>query len=150
MEISKCPHFDPQLNIDHCFYSFDQNISPIDLYLDDSGLLGCLADSQSFDRIYWLIYNGQVVLEECHLRLISRAILEQCNLILGNAGRLCNHIYMYCHSAAWILPQINMAVFCKSTQQAILKRTYDICYLSNASFAVIWLAGAEAVTCSQQ
>jgi hypothetical protein len=49
---------------------------------------------------------------------------------------------MNCHSAAWILPRINMAVFCQFTQQAVLKKTYDICYLSNASFAVIWLAGA--------
>ena len=38
---------------------------------------------------------------------------------------------MYCHSAARILPRINMAVFCHSTQQAVLKRTYDIYYLSN-------------------
>lgn len=84
-----------------------------------------------------------MVLEEFHLHLISRTILEQFNLILGNAGRLCNHLYnMYCHSAAWILPRINMAVFCQSTQQVVLKGTYDICYVSNASFAVIWLAGA--------
>lgn len=49
---------------------------------------------------------------------------------------------MYCHFAAWILLRIIMAVLYQSTQQAVLKRTYDICYLSNASFAVIWLAVA--------
>lgn len=42
--------------------------------------------------MYCLIYNGEVVLEECHLHITSRTILEQCNLILGNAGRLCKHI----------------------------------------------------------